>query len=176
VYCLGGTVAISGNVWINEFHYDNNGVDMGEFVEVAGTAGVDLTGYALLFTRGDTGNVYRTINLSGIILDDGSGLGAIAFFSPNIRNGNAGGDGIALIGPSNTIIQNLSYENTFIVNQPGNVLNGMSTTIVGVVENNNTAVGSSLQLQGTGNVVTDFTWGGPVTDTPGDVNTGQTFN
>lgn len=177
VYCLGGgSSVVSGNVWINEFHYDNIGADTGEFIEVAGTAGVDLTGYTLFLTRGDTGNVYRTINLSGNIPDDGSGFGARAFFSANIRNGGTDGDGIALVSPSNAIIQNLSYENTFTVNEAGNVLNGMTTTIVGVVETNGTtAVGTSLQLQGTGNVVTDFTWGGPVTETPGAVNTGQTF-
>ena len=178
VYCLGGgSSVVSGNVWINEFHYDNIGTDTGEFVEVAGTAGVDLTGYALFFTDGATGNVYRTINLSGTIPDDGSGFGAL-FFLPGfgIQNGGTDGDGIALVSPTNAIIQNLSYENTFIINEPGNVLNGMSTTIIGVVETNvTTAAGTSLQLQGTGNVVTDFTWGGPVTETPGAVNTGQTF-
>jgi len=175
VYCLGGVTATVGNVWINEFHYDNVGADTGEFIEVAGTAGVDLTGYTLFLTRGDTGNVYRTINLSGVIPDDGSGLGAIAFFSVNIRNGGTAGDGIALVGPTNAILQNLSYENTFTVNEAGNVLNGMTTTIVGVIETNTTAIGNSLQLQGIGNVLTDFTWGGPEIETPGAVNTGQTF-
>ena len=34
------------SVWINEFHYDNNGGDVGEFVEIAGVAGTDLSLYS----------------------------------------------------------------------------------------------------------------------------------
>ena len=36
-------------LWINEFHYDNTGGDIGEFVEIAGSAGLDLAGYDLVF-------------------------------------------------------------------------------------------------------------------------------
>lgn len=35
----------TGLAWINEFHYDNDGADSGEFVEVAGEAGLDLSGW-----------------------------------------------------------------------------------------------------------------------------------
>ena len=34
----------SSMVFINELHYDNDGTDTGEFVEVAGPAGTDLSG------------------------------------------------------------------------------------------------------------------------------------
>ena len=33
-----------GTPWINELHYDNAGADTGEFFELAGPAGLDLTG------------------------------------------------------------------------------------------------------------------------------------
>ena len=33
-------------VFINEFHYDNDGADAGEFVEVAGPAGTSLNGWS----------------------------------------------------------------------------------------------------------------------------------
>ena len=36
-------------VFINEFHYDNSGADVNEFVEVAGTAGTNLAQYELIF-------------------------------------------------------------------------------------------------------------------------------
>ena len=32
-------------VFINEIHYDNTGADAGEFVEIAGPAGLDVTGW-----------------------------------------------------------------------------------------------------------------------------------
>ena len=35
---------VSPLLWINEIHYDNVGGDVGEFVEVAGAAGMDVSG------------------------------------------------------------------------------------------------------------------------------------
>lgn len=175
VHCIATATA---NVWINEFHYDNTGnPDTGEFVEIAGDAGTNLNGYSLLFTNGNGGNVYQSISLSGTIPDDGSGFGALSFAASfAIQNGGVDGDGIALISSSNTVIQNLSYEGSYVINEPGNILNGLTTDDVTISEPGTTAVGFSLQLQGTGNVLTDFVWAGPIDDTPGTVNTGQTFN
>ena len=34
--------------WINEFHYDNSSTDTGEYVEIAATAGTDLTGWKIV--------------------------------------------------------------------------------------------------------------------------------
>lgn len=179
VYCLGNNTSITGNVWINEFHYDNVGnPDTDESVEIAGTAGVDLTGYTLFFTNGATTGIYNSISLSGVIPDDGSGFGALAFTPVfNIQNGTGTeGDGIALVGPNNDVLQNLSYENTFTITEPGNVLDGLIPTLIGVSEVNTTPVGQSLQLTGTGGTLADFTWSGPIIQTRGTVNTGQTFN
>ena len=33
--------------WINEFHYDNDGTDVGEFIEIAGPAGLNLSAYTI---------------------------------------------------------------------------------------------------------------------------------
>ena len=41
------TLEASTNLWINEVHYDNASSDVGEGVEIAGEAGVDLSGYSL---------------------------------------------------------------------------------------------------------------------------------
>ena len=46
--------------WINEFHYDNNGTDTGEFVEIAATAGTDLTGWSLVRYNGANGQSYSS--------------------------------------------------------------------------------------------------------------------
>ena len=93
--------------WINEFHYDNEGVDVGEFVEIAGPAGLDLSCYELLYYN-SFGSIYATEVLTGIIPDEGNGFGAIAFGGPpgGIENGFGfgGGNGIALVKTEKTQI------------------------------------------------------------------------
>ena len=42
-------------VFINEFHYDSPGTDVGEFVEVAGPVGQDLTGWSVVLYNGNGG-------------------------------------------------------------------------------------------------------------------------
>ncbi len=44
--------AAASVVFINEIHYDNVGTDAGEAIEVAGTAGTDLTGWSLVLYNG----------------------------------------------------------------------------------------------------------------------------
>ena len=39
-------------VFINEIHYDTAGTDVGEFIEIAGPAGTDLTGWTLVLYNG----------------------------------------------------------------------------------------------------------------------------
>ena len=39
---------MASNVFINEIHYDNAGTDSGEFVEIAGLAGTDVTGWTVV--------------------------------------------------------------------------------------------------------------------------------
>ena len=64
--CLVGTGlmwthAACADVFINEFHYDNAGGDVGEFFEIAGPAGLDLTGWAVEGYNGSSSqlNVYN---------------------------------------------------------------------------------------------------------------------
>ena len=45
----------AANVFINEINYDPAGTDTGEFVEVAGLAGTDLTGWTLVLYNGNGG-------------------------------------------------------------------------------------------------------------------------
>ena len=74
-------------VFINEIHYDNAGADQNEGVEIAGPAGTDLTGWSIALNNGSSGAVYKTINLAGVIPDQGSGFGTLAFFQSGIQNG-----------------------------------------------------------------------------------------
>jgi hypothetical protein len=49
-------------VFINEIHYDNTGTDVGEGVEIAGTAGTDLTGWSIIPYNGNGGVSYTPRN------------------------------------------------------------------------------------------------------------------
>ena len=158
--------------WINEFHYDNVSGDVGEFIEVAGTAGTDLSNnYSLVLYNGSNGTFYNTISLSGIVPNEAGGAGAVSFSLPTNGLQNGGPDGIALVQGS-TVLEFLSYEGTFTAsNGPAN---GMTSTDVGVSEGGGTPVGSSLQRTGAGSVGADFTWTGPLAESPGSLNAGQT--
>jgi len=163
----------AGQVFINEFHYDNTGGDVGEFIEIAGPAGTDLSGYSLELVNGSGFMLYSTTSLSGIIPDEGAGFGALAFTYPSngVQNGP---DGIALCGPSG-VIEFLSYEGAFTA--LGGCANGIMSTDVGVAESfpTNGFIGSSLQRTGSGTNGGDFVWVGPIAESPGSLNAGQTF-
>lgn len=161
-------------VWINEFHYDNTGTDQGEGIEVAGMAGVDLSCFQIVFYNGANGQTYGTLNLSGVLDDEGCGYGALWFSQAPIQNGAP--DGFALVfNPalcalpgSVQVIQFLSYEGTFTaVNGPAA---GMTSTAIPVQETANTPVGYSLQLQGFGTSYSDFYWANPSQASPNDLN------
>lgn len=163
----GSTVA-----WINEIHYDNDGADTNEFVEVAGTAGLNLSGWSLVAYNGSNGTQYSTTNLIGTITDQQNGLGTLAYSISGLQNGAP--DGIALIDDNGDVVQFLSYEGDFTAtNGPAS---GVASTDIGVSEASTTTSGYSLQLSGTGSNYADFTWQSAAAHTSGNKNTGQTFN
>ncbi|MFC5196568.1 HYR domain-containing protein [Bizionia hallyeonensis] len=163
---IGGTAS---GVWINELHYDNDGGDSGEFVEVAGTSGFNLTGYSIVLYNGSNGTSYDTINLSGTIDNEGgSGFGAIEFFQSGIQNGAP--DGLALVDNLGDVVEFLSYEGSFTATD--GPANGLTSTDIEVNEPGSTPVGESLQRTGDGN----SSWTGPITASSGDLNAGQNFS
>ena len=168
IACLG---LQAQSVFINEIHYDNTSGDVNEGIEIAGPAGTDLTGWTVEFYNGSNGSLYATLNLSGTIDDEGSGYGALFFLQSNIQNGAP--DGLALIDNSASVVQFLSYEGSFTA--AGGTANGVTSTDIGVSEQPAPPIGESLQLIGSGSLYTDFSWTGPVAESPGDINAGQTF-
>ncbi|WP_148288569.1 ExeM/NucH family extracellular endonuclease [Ilumatobacter nonamiensis] len=161
----------ASTVFINEIHYDNIGTDTGEFVEVAGPAGTDLTGWSLQQYNGNGGGTTGTpIALSGTLADSVDGYGFAVEFVPGLQNGSP--DGIALLD-GGTVVQFLSYEGSFAATN-GPAAGEMSTDI-GVSQPSSTPVGESLQLVGTGSTAVDFAWTGPAPESPGAANAGQTF-
>ena len=157
--------------WINEFHYDNQGKDKDEFIEVAGPAGFDLSGWTLYGYNGKNGRIYKTVSLGGSLPDQQGGFGTLAFFT-GLQNGAP--DGLALVDPAGGVVEFLSYEGVFTGNK--GPAKGLLSTDVGVQESSATPVGYSLQLGGTGGAAGDFAWQSPLPDTPGSPNAGQTFS
>jgi len=94
----GGTI-----VWINEFHYDNNGGDSGEFFEIAGPAGLSLAGWSVIGYNGNGGVTYDTVNLSGSLPDQENGYGTLSFNMLGMQNG--GPDALALVNAESAIVE-----------------------------------------------------------------------
>jgi len=140
--------------FINEFHYDNKGADVNESVEILGLAGTNLNGWSLDFYNGSSGRIYTSWLLSGVFSDQQNGFGALAFSGGALQNG--GNDGIALVDDQGLLVQFLSYEGQ-LTGTEGAAL-GHQSVDVGIIENGSTAVGSSIQLTGTGSNEGDFLW------------------
>ena len=153
-------------VFVNEIHYDNDGTDAGEFVEIANPTGADLTGWSVVLYNGNGGATYDTDALSG-----NAQVQALTYAANGIQNGDP--DGVALVDAGGTLVQFLSYDGTMTATNGPAV--GQTSTDIGVTETSTTPLGQSLQLTGTGATYGDFTWTGPADDSPGSVNTGQTF-
>ena len=172
IQAMGGG-ATTGQPWINEFHYDDVSTDSGEFVEVAGPAGLDLSGYELIGYNGANGLEYTTVALGGIVPSEAGCVGAVSFAFPGLQNG--GPDGIALVDPQGVVVEFLSYEGSFSpIEGPAD---GMPSVDVGVSESSSTPEGFSLQRAGSGASAVDFPlWQSAQAETPGGVNAGQTFS
>ncbi len=166
------TASLSGSpvAWINEFHYDNDGTDVSEFVEVVvRDAGmIDLAGLQLFLYNGSTGEYYASQTADNF--EPGAAAGDYSihtWYYPGIQNGAP--EGLALAYEGMLISgQFLSYEGTFTgTNGPAA---GELSVDVGVEEPSNSPVGYSLQLAGTGIHYDHFSWTDPAPETPGEVN------
>ena len=154
------------STFINEVNYLASNPNEG--IEIAAPAGQNLAGWTLVEYATD-GLEQETTNLSGIIPNSQNGQG-VGWFEVDQ---SAGGGGIALVNPSGTVIQFLSYGpfGSFTANDgPANGTNSehIGSQLIGT---------SSLQLTGlNGTFYEDFIW---VTNlnsiTPDNTNTNQSF-
>lgn len=176
-YCLAfsfSNVAVA-DVFINEFHYDNNGTDSNEKIEVIAPAGSDLAGWKVVLYNGGDGRQYSTLNLSGIATDQCGGHGTVVVTAPGatgIQNGAP--DGLALVNASNVVVQFLSYEGTFTA--ADGPASGLASSAVAQSESSTSAIGQSLQLAGTGNSYSQFSWQASRSSSFGACNSGQTLS
>ena len=163
---------IDSEVFLNEFHYDNEGADQTEFIEVvAPESWTDLESVTLTLYNGGSGAAYA----GEILLSDFTRREVVdgyTFYTLDISLQNGAPDGLALALGSD-VLQFLSYEGTFTA--ADGVAQGLESTDVGVFESTDTPLGSALQLAGTGNSYLDFAWQAPATNTYGTVNHGQSF-
>jgi hypothetical protein len=169
-FILNARPVLATSIFINEMHYDNVGADIGEGIEIAGVAGTDLQGGALLFYNGSNGTAYDSIGLSGTLPNQMNGFGTLVFSLAGIQNGAP--DGIVLVYAT-VVVQFLSYEGVFTaVDGPAA---GMLSTDIGVLETGSDLSEKSLQLTGTGTRYEDFFWMAPSVGTFGGINADQVF-
>jgi uncharacterized protein len=165
--------ADDSTIFVNELHYDNDGTDAGEFVEVAGPAGTDLSAWRLVLYNGANGSPYDTRQLSGTVPDQQGGYGTMAFDYPTNGIQNGAPDGIALVHDG-AVVQFLSYEGT--LSAASGPANGLTSTDIDVAQGSSTPVGSSLELRGTGTTYGEFGWAvSSGSNSAGVPNSGQTF-
>lgn len=167
------------NAWINEFHYDNLGGDVNEFIEVAVpnsyTQGSELVKFSVTLYNGNGGASYnsKTLDLFTKGTNDTSNGFTYYYFSyPTDGIQNGAPDGIAL-GYNGTLIQFLSYEGSFA--GVGGIANGITSTDIGLSESG-AASNTSLGLTGSGNKYSDFSWTIFTSPSKGSINNGQIFS
>lgn len=146
-------------VRFSEIHYDNDGTDANEAIEIEGPAGTNVAGWSIVLYNQTGGALYDTKPLTGVFADQCSGRGTLVVHYPanGIQNGPA--DGFALIDAEGDVVEFLSYEGTLTAtNGPAA---GLTSTDIGVFEPSTTAAGLSLQRRpnGTWSTVLPQTFG-----------------
>ena len=153
---LDAAVADTGSdvrVFVNEVHYANEGVDAGEFVELAGPAGADLTGYEVVLYDGESGAAYASTPLTTAI-----GANGVAVVDYPVEGMQDGPDGVALVN-ADTVTQFLSWGGS--VTATGGPAAGRTSDDIGLTEDDATSPDASLQLTGTGEKATASRGSGP---------------
>jgi hypothetical protein len=136
---------------INEFHYDNIGTDVNEFVEIRisgpiGSQPSNLSQYSIALYNGASQTIYDSAALNTLVQTCDATNCYYVWQPLSIQNGSP--DGIALIGPSG-LIEFISYEGVFIASDGGAI--GINSNDVGVLEDNVITTGTgSIQRTSSG--------------------------
>ncbi|MCZ8167241.1 endonuclease [Silanimonas sp.] len=171
--------AAQAEVFINEIHYDNAGTDSGERIEVVATAGESLSGWRIHLYNG-TGSTTAATAYDNDPLPTGAlatcggatvRFATLSYAANGMQNGTH--DGIALVNPSGTVVQFISYEGQ--IRASSGVASGRTSVNLPVSESEATAVGHSLQLGGTASGSAGFTWQAAQASTFGACNRNQSF-
>ncbi len=171
---IGGPGASGQVFWINEFHYDNTGSDVNEFIEVVAPAGLaDLASVRLTLYNGGDGKPYGASHLLSSFTpgETSSGLQIYSKAIGGLQNGAP--DGFAL-DVGGTVTHFISYEGHFAATTGPAA--GLTSQNGGFAENESTAVGSSIGLVGMGLDASEFSWNSSGVSTRGAFNGGQGIN
>jgi DNA/RNA endonuclease G (NUC1) len=134
------------SVRVTEIHYDNVGTDVNEAIEVEGPAGTDLAGWTLVLYNGNGGVPYDTLELSGVLGATCGNRGTAWTWALNLQNGSP--DGIALVTPTDSVVEFLTYEGSF--SATAGVAVGVPPTAIPVSQEPAPAIGQSLHRDATG--------------------------
>ncbi|SEL91734.1 hypothetical protein SAMN04515665_12322 [Blastococcus sp. DSM 46786] len=149
--------------FLSEIHYDNDGTDTGEFVEVHLPAGTTSEGLSVVLYNGSNGAVYATLPLPVVDAPAG-GPAVVVVESEGVQNGAP--DGVALVRGTE-VLEFLSYEGSLTA--AGGPAAGLTSTDIGVSEGGSTPVGQSLSR--TYDAAADaLVWSGPAPASKGTVN------
>ncbi|MEP4078266.1 endonuclease/exonuclease/phosphatase family protein [Haloferula sp.] len=168
-----GSGAMPADVFINEIHYDNEGGDVGEFVEVVVGPGYlgEVSDVSLTLYNGGDGEADASHSLStfGLGTTTSSGHRVFSKMISSIQNGPS--DGFALV-VDGAVASFLSYEGTLVAVDGPAV--GLSSVDVGVSQVSEPLNTNALGLQGTGGSAGDFAWNKiSSAHSPGAPNDGQ---
>ena len=138
-----GTAA--GAPVLNEFHYDNAGADIGEFVEVVLTGVTSPGAVNLTLYNGNSGSPYNVINVGSTFdshgtLGDGNRYYSVMLPPNGLQNGAP--DGIA-VDEGGILREFWSYEGAFTAFDGPAA--GVTSTDVGAAEMSSTPPGSSIE-------------------------------
>lgn len=166
-----GADAVGTGPWINEFHYDNTGTDVGEFVEIAVPWTLtDLASVRLTLYNGGDGRPYGSAHLLTTFAA-GDTIEGITFYSKSISGmQNGAPDGLSL-DVAGEVVHFVSYEGVFTGSQGPAA--GLGSLDIGVFQDDTTRAGASVGLIGAGARPEDFLWASLPEATPGGLNLGQ---
>ncbi len=168
---------LPSDVFINEFHYDNTGTDVGEFVEVVvgpGYAG-SLADVVVYPYNGSNGQVYGPVQHLGQFNPGAITPSGHRFFSADFNGLQNDHEGLALVA-GGQVLHFISYEGT--VTATNGPAAGMTSVNIGVAQTSSEPVGhNSLGLTGSGGIAGEFSWTkfSGLPHSPGQPNAGQTF-
>ena len=166
-------------VFINEIHYDNVGADAGERIEIAATAGESLSGWRVHLYNGSGATTaavaYDNDPVPTGTLSTCGGLtvrfATVSYPANGLQNGTH--DGIALVNPSGSVVQFVSYKGQ--IRGGSGAASGRTSVNLAVAESDATAIGHSLQLGGTASGSAGFAWQSAQSSTFGSCNRNQAF-
>ena len=171
---------VTSAIFINELHYDNDGIDTGEFIEVI--VGPGFTGNlnnVSVALYNQSGNVYDTLELSSFTnFEDPTVTNGYRVFFINLpSNGlqNGPNDGLALV-LDDSVVSFLSYEGTLTA--ASGPAAGQVSQDIGSQSNSGPIGVAALGLTGTGVDDSDLSYinfGNSVPHSPGQLNEGETL-